>query len=401
MLGLFWPEIFYAQSLIVSGRVIDAETYEPLAYATIGIEGEAFGTITNLAGEFDLNIPQVYHHKELKISTLGYEDYKIDINTAAKQNILLVLLKPGQTVLDEVMISKDLSAKNLLEIAIARIEGNYPMTPTEMEGFYRDVKNVNDEYVGLIEAAVKIYDKNYQKPRNSSKLRERVSLVEVRRTLDYNYELEKYFNKYNMLEDLLLENMVKYRTFSDQGDVFDLLQRKVVPGYNNKPIDMVYIEMPGYLLKIYIDDTYAIRKIIYNWGDGHTPIYSYRKSRKLENRVMQLEKQIEFQELNGKLYLKYIAASYQNIWVNRKTLLTEVKTRREQALLVNKINFSSPRWISNSEKMKRYGVQFQHESYNKEFWDNYNVIKEMPLGGKVLIDLEKIASLEEQFRSFE
>ena len=401
MIGLFWPVNSYAQSLIISGKVIDAENHEPLAYATVGIEGEAYGTITNLAGEFDLHVPSKYQSKELSVSTLGYQDFKIDIETATKQNILLVLLKPGHTILDEVMISKDLSAANLLRIAIARIEINYPMSPIEMDGFYRDIKKVDDEYVGLIEAAVKVYDKNYQKPRNATKLRERVSLVEVRRTIDYDYKLEKYFNQYNMLEDLLLENLVKYRTFNNEAEFFASLERKIVPGYNNKPIDMVFIEQPGYSLKVYIDENYAIRKIVFKWGNGQDPVYSYRKSRKLENRVMYLEKQIEFQEFEGKLFLKYIAASYVNNWTNRKTSETEIITRREQTLLVNKVNYKNPRWIPNSEKMKRYGLQFQHSSYNKEFWDHYNVIKDMPLNGKVLFDLEKLAGLEDQFKSFE
>ena len=113
------------------------------------------------------------------------------------------------------------------------------------------------------------------------------------------------------------------------------------------------------------------------------------------------EKQIEFQEYNGKLYLKYIASSYVNNWTNRKTLETEIITRRDQTLLVNKINDNNPRWIPNSEKMKRYGLQFQHNSYNKDFWDHYNVIKDMPLNGQVIFDLEKWAKLEDQFASFE
>jgi hypothetical protein len=401
MTGIFLSGDLYAQSLIISGKVIDAKNHEPLAYATIGIEGEAYGTITNLAGEFDLHVPSNYHNRELIISTLGYQDYKIEIETASKQNILLVLLEPGHTVLDEVMISKDLSAANLLNIALTRIELNYPMSPTEMEGFYRDIKKVDDDYVGLIEAAVKIYDKNYQKPRNASKLRERVSLIELRRTIDYDYKLEKYFNQYNMLEDLLLENLVKYRTFNNEKEFFASLQRKIVPGYNNKPIDMVFIEQPGYSLKVYIDENYGIRKIVFNWGNGEDPVYSYRKSRKLENQVMLHEKQIEFQEYNGKLYLKYIASSYVNNWTNRKTLETEIVTRRDQTLLVNKINDNNPRWIPNSEKMKRYGLQFQHSSYNKDFWDHYNVIKDMPLNGQVIFDLEKWAKLEDQFASFE
>jgi len=74
---------------------------------------------------------------------------------------------------------------------------------------------------------------------------------------------------------------------------------------------------------------------------------------------------------------------------------------RDQALLVTKLNCVNPLWIKNSQKMKRYGLQFQHEAYNKQFWANYNNIKEMPLTKKLQLDLEKYLSLEEQFASFE
>jgi hypothetical protein len=37
-------------------------------------------------------------------------------------------------------------------------------------------------------------------------------------------------------------------------------------------------------------------------------------------------------------------------------------------------------------------------SYNKEFWDNYNVIKQTPLDKKVIDDLEAVAPLEDQFK---
>ena len=164
---------------------------------------------------------------------------------------------------------------------------------------------------------------------------------------------------------------------------------------------MVFIDLPEYSLKIYIDENYGIRKIIFNWGDGNKPVYAYRKSRKLENRVMRLEKQIEFQEYNGKLYLKYIAAHYQSNWINRKTEQLVLIAERDQALLINKLNYTNPQWIKSSKKMKRYGLQFQHDAYNKEFWANYNTIKDMPLNDNAQRDLEKLFSLEEQFESFE
>ena len=345
IIGISIPGISVAQSLTISGRVIDAKTGEPLVYATVALKNEPFGTITNLAGDFDFHVPKEYGQSQIVISTLGYVNFSISVNYAINQEKLLVFLEPGHIVLDEVLVVESLSAENLLRIAIANIEKNYPMSPVDMDGFYRETKKVDGKYVALLEAAVKIYDKDYSAPRDHTKLRERVSLVEVRRTHDYDYSLKKYFSQYNVMEDLLLENIVKYRTFNNEEDFYASLKRKKVVGYNNQPINLVFVELPDYSLKIYIDDNYGIRKIIFNWGDGIKPVYSYRKSRKLQNQVMKLEKQIEFQEHNGKLYLKFIAAHYQNNWINDKTQELELITERDQALLINKLNYINKQCI--------------------------------------------------------
>ena len=75
-----------------------------------------------------------------------------------------------------------------------------------MNGFYRDVKKVEGTSIALLEAAVKIYDENYIEPRNKSKLRERVKLVEVRKSLGYDNQYAPFFRQRNLLEDLLQEH---------------------------------------------------------------------------------------------------------------------------------------------------------------------------------------------------
>lgn len=389
-----------ANPLIISGKVLDQETEEPLAYATISVADYKIGTVSNLAGEFDIHIREELKDDELTVSMLGYIDYTISLTKVPPNKELIVHLNAGRLLLDEVTIAETLSGGDLLRIAIARIEMNYPMSPTAMDAFYRETKMVNGEYVDLLEAAIKIYDKDYSVPRDRNKLRERVALVEVRKTLEYDYELEKYFSKYNVLEDLFLENQVKYRSFNEDEAFYTIMNREQVVGYNGRPIELVSITQTGYSLKIYIDEDYGIRKISFTWGDGKTPLYSYRKSGKLENQVIQIEKEVEFQKINGKLYLKYISANYTSRWHNLKTGEVDLITKRDQALLVNGINYTNPTWVGTSDKMKRYGLQYQHENYNKQFWDSYNVIKQMPLQKEVVVDLEELYTLEEQFEFF-
>ena len=68
------------------------------------------------------------------------------------------------TVLNEVEVRDSLSGGEILQLALGKIEQNFPMEPFMLEGFYRDVKKVGGTYISLLEAAVKIYDENYAEP---------------------------------------------------------------------------------------------------------------------------------------------------------------------------------------------------------------------------------------------
>jgi hypothetical protein len=63
----------------LKGRVLDAETLEPLLFATVFISNSSIGTSTNKKGEFDLTIPEGNH--ELVISYIGFQPFSYTIST--------------------------------------------------------------------------------------------------------------------------------------------------------------------------------------------------------------------------------------------------------------------------------------------------------------------------------
>ena len=179
----FFSFLAEGQKITISGKVVDLETNEPLPFSSVSIKGKSIGTITNADGDFDFHIPSEYTNDLLSISLIGYESYEVPAWT--------LLGKPGQVIklnkftlyLDEVVVSETLTGGDILQIALSHIPENYPMEPYMVEGFYRDLKKVGGTYISLLEAAVKIYDEDYNPPRNKYKLRERVNLLEVRRSL--------------------------------------------------------------------------------------------------------------------------------------------------------------------------------------------------------------------------
>jgi hypothetical protein len=383
-----------AQRITISAKVVDQETKEPLVFASVGIKDKAVSTITNLQGEFDFHLSSEYNDDLLVISILGYKNYEATVSTLTGRNNLVIELEKTTFVLQEVVVKDSLTGGDVLRIALSRIEQNYPAKPYLMDGFYRDIKKVDGTYISLLEAATKIYDEDYQYPRNKFKLRERVALMEVRRSLGYGNKFTAFFEQDNLLEELLLQNSVKYRQFPDEDVFFDSLRREPDSYYNGHDI-FVLSNSHDYSLKLYIDKT--------NFGIIHLEFESkattdITKRRGLISRFVYLKRTVDFRMYKGKLFLNYLSLDSRINWYDLKTDELKFETELLQNLLINAVETQTAKRISTNQKMRSYGLQYQDLPYNKEFWDNYNVIKESPLDKRIIEDLEKLGPLEKQFQ---
>lgn len=384
--------LLHAQTLTISAKVVDRETKEPLPFASVGLKNKPIGTITNLLGEFDFHIPIEFRNDVLVINMLGYLPYE-DPAWTVTNNVTIIEMVKSTQFLDEVVVSDSLRGGEILSIALGRITQNYPMKPFLLDGFYRDIKEVGGTYVSLLEAAVKIFDEDYQAPRNKFKLRERVALQEVRRSLGYENKFTAYFDEGNLLEDILLHNNIRYRQFPEEEIFFKGMIREKDSYYNGHPV-YVLSQKYDYDLIIYVDkNTYGIVRLEYE-NDEQKVI---RKRRGLVSKFVNIKRIIDFKSYNGELFLNYITLDSKINWYDGKTDELKFETQLHQQLLINKVYPNTTEYIGTTEKMKNYGLQYQDYRYNKAFWDNYNVIKESPLDRKIISDLEKEISLEKQF----
>lgn len=384
-----------AQRLTISGKVVDKETKEPLPFASLGVKGKSIGTITNLQGEFDFHLPSEFSNDVFIINMLGYKTYEAPVWTLVGVKELVIEVEKSTLVLEEVVVSDSLQGGDILQIALSRVTENYPMTPYLMDAFYRDLKKVGGTYISLLEAAVKIYDEDYSEPRNKFKLRERVALLEVRRSIGYSSKFTSYFDQDNLLEDLLLHNSVRYRHFPLEQVFFDNLKREKDSYYDNHEI-FVVSHKSTYSLTLYIEKTnYGIIHIEYENSQEE----DLEKKRGLESKFVNIRRTIDFKRYNGKLYLNYLAVDSRVNWYDIKTKELKFETELNQSLLINEVFPNTERRIPTTEKMANYGLQYQDLPYNKSFWDNYNVIKESPLDKKIVEDLEKQGPLEKQFKN--
>ena len=106
-----------------------------------------------------------------------------------------------------------------------------------------------------------------------------------------------------------------------------------------------------------------------------------------------------FKRFEEKYYVNYISVESKVNWYDLKTEELKFETELQQSLLINDVLPNAAERINSNQKMKAYGLHYQDPPYNKEFWDNYNVIKESPLDRKIIEDLEKYGPLDKQFRN--
>ena len=385
-----------AQNITVSGKVLDHDTKNAIQFASVYVKGKAIGTITNSNGEFDFHIPGEYRNEILAISMLGYTNFESPVWSliSSTPNVITIELNASPIVLGEVLVKDSLSGGDILRLAIKHIPDNYPSKPFLMEGFYRDVKKVGGTYFSLLEAAVKIYDEGYDEPRNKFKLREGVRLLEVRKSIGYENKFTSYFDQDNLLEDLLLHNNIRYRQIEDREELYASMKREKNSYYNGHEIYVVSHDR-DYHLKFFIDkDNYAIVHL--EW-EATTSNEIIERKKNLVSRFAGLRKTIDFKLVDNKMYLNFITITSKVNWHDIQTNELKFETELFQQLLINKVSTNTSERIGSVARMRNYGLQYQDLPYNKEFWDQYNVIKETPLDKKIVDDLEKAGPLDRQF----
>jgi hypothetical protein len=387
----------FAQRLTISANVKDKETGEPLGFASVGVKGQPFGTISNINGEFDFHFPIDLRTDTLVISNLGYKNFFAPISSLLDNPNQTLFLEKSTIQLEEIVVSDTLTGADVLRIALSRIDQNYPSEPFLLEGFYRDIKKVGGTYISLLEAAVRIFDHNYKEPRNQHKLREHVRLIEVRRSMGYESKFTTYFDQANLLEDLLLENSIRYRHIDPDDEYLNTVRREKNTFYNDHEIYVVTSTHEGNL-KVYVDkEDFSIVHLEF---ETTHPSMEIQKKKNLISKFVGSRKSIGFKKYNGKMYPNFIEMNTKIDWFDVGTGQLKFETELFQQLLINNVNTPVDQKIVTTEKMRNYGLQYQDRPYNKSFWDNYNVIKETPIDKKILEDLEKVAPLEEQFADY-
>ncbi len=153
------------ESPVLRGRVLDADTHQPIPNAQVGIGGNRLGTSTNLEGRFALRVPAAYQASELEVALLGYRPYRRPLPPLPGAE-LVIELQISPASLGAVTVTA--SAEGIVREAVARIPHNYPVRPSQLTGFYResDDETTRQRYDYLVEGMLRVHKPGYQHPRD-------------------------------------------------------------------------------------------------------------------------------------------------------------------------------------------------------------------------------------------
>ncbi len=147
-----------AQERIVEGIIIDAESNQPLPFATIGIQNTFIGTASNSEGRFVLSVPGGYSDSTLVISYMGYTSQSISLKTI--QSKVQIQLYEDTFTLKEVEV-RPWEPWDYIWNAMQKIPQNYPQKPFMSQGYYSEYAMENGVYLKFTEAVVETYNPAY------------------------------------------------------------------------------------------------------------------------------------------------------------------------------------------------------------------------------------------------
>ncbi|MFC4267533.1 carboxypeptidase-like regulatory domain-containing protein [Polaribacter marinivivus] len=381
-------------------QLLDKETKQPIAFATIMLKSKNRGTHADTEGFFEIPLKYIRDYT-IHITSIGYISKEIQLSKITFSSVTILYLEPANTVLDEVVIrskkkkEKRILAYSIVKKAIANIPKNYPTKPYSYIGYYRDYQQpVNQEYkkfvnakedidyINLHEGIIEVFDAGFgtnqlTNKQNQTVLRSFITNTDFRvdstLTVPYDNESKKFSDNYKVTplggNELNLLNLVNaVRNYDKMSFSFaNIFERDFLENHTFRVKKIQYLD--GKTLyeinlktkktnfrnryfasgKIYIDkERFAIYKLNYNLYYGNINNLQYAIT-------------TEFSEKNSKMFLNYI--TFNNQFIARSSNYFKVdKVKLNINSFAFKVEFNKD---VNLETLKPFKRKFKATYKNK------------------------------------
>jgi hypothetical protein len=372
------------QVTIIRGRVVDAETNQPLVFAGIAVQGSNVSTVTNLDGEFTLKLPEGETGK-LEFSYIGYKNKVMaveEMKTNGQRN--LIALETAMIPIKEVIV-KPLIPEEILEKVISRFNDNYPLIANDMTGFYRETIRKNRNYISIGEAVVEVFKAPYQ-----SDLRyDAVRIYKGRKSNDVEKMDTVLFKLQGGPTTTLYLDVVKNpETFLTKESLsqydLELSNIAMIDDRTNYVINFYQkpsISTPLYQGRLFIDiETYAVAQVEFSFNLENKELAASMFIRK-KPMGMQVTPEltsymVRYREIDGKWYFTHSRAEVKFKVDWKKKLFNTNYTTMSELAITDRTEEDVVRF-SNKERMKPSDFFTEEVAAfaDPDFWGDYNVIE--------------------------
>lgn len=368
----------------IEGKIIDADTKEPLIFTDIAVDNTNISTVTNTEGEFVLKIPKSLLEGTISIMHLGFE--KKEIKIASIKNYEKIALSPAIIILDEVSITTiNMDARALVLETLKKKSDLYTDKNTLMTAFYRETIKKKRKNASLSEAVVKIHKQPYYNYRNDN-----IELIKARKNTDYTKLDTLALKLQGGPFSNLYTDMIKYPEYIFTEDDLPLYKFSFDNStkINDRVIYVVSFKQrenynkPLYYGKLYIDaKTKALTSAVYSLDVSNralsSQMYVRKKPKKVEVYPTEANYRVNYRTKNGKWHYAYsnIALTFKVNWKgklfnSKYTLNSEMAVTnweiKDQKLAKTRSQLIRPTTIL-SERASGFS--------DPRFWGEYNIIE--------------------------
>ena len=394
LLIFLFPIISFGQ--IISGKIIDSISAEPIPYANILIKDSHSGTVSNEDGEFEISVVKSKNEITLVISVIGFKTTEIQLSKETHYPNLIIELEENVVELNEVVISY-LSAEQIFDNFHKNYASNYYQESALLKAFYHSALSENDEFKHLLEATINV--------REFSKKKHRTFEVEItQRRKSNDYRIERWGEKNNYLFDAIASNPVL--------ELSDFLDKKNQKNYDLKRLsnttynsELIYViqftpkkntTKPLYKAIAYFNsDDFALIKAEYAFSNDEHKI----KNQSLKDRTYHIpfiSGSVQYQKIDEYYILKYLG--YNNGWtvINNISNDTIVKDILKDEILFYEIQYDNSEPLTNP--LTKWGDIYNKPfGYDADYWNNQVKIPPSQLFEKAIKDLAKRQPIEIQY----
>lgn len=372
------------QVTTIRGRVIDAETNQPLVFAGVSLQGTNVATVTNVDGEFTLKVPGDVTGN-LEFSYVGYKNRVISLDemkSNGQRNV--IKLETALISLKEIVV-KPLVPEEIMEMVIRRFDSNYPTIPNDMTGFYRETIRKNRNYVSIGEAVVEVFKAPYQ---NDLRF-DAVKIYKGRKSNDVEkmdtvlFKLQGgptttiYLDVVKNPESFLTREALKQYDLELSNIAMIDDRSNYVINFYQKPS----ITTPLYQGRFYIDiETYAVAQaeFAFNLENKEVAASMFIRKKPITMKVTPelTSYLVRYREVDGKWYFTHSRAEVR-FKVNWKKKLFNTNYTTMSELAITDRTEEDVVKITSRERIKPTHVFTEEVTAftDPEFWGDYNVIE--------------------------